>query len=63
MVFRVLAGFLAFLFCLGFFAGLESGELSLLPGCWIILLASAFLVYAIGGNNLVKRILPFLGEE
>jgi len=63
MVFRVLAGFLAFWLALGFFAGLQSGELSLLLACGIILLVSAFLVYAIGGNNLVKRILPFLGEE
>ena len=63
MFFRVIAGFVGFLMGLGFIAGLESGELSPLMGCWIMLLGAAFLVYAIGGNDLVKRIIPFLGEE
>jgi hypothetical protein len=64
MAFRVLAGFLAFWLCLGFLAGLRSGKLSLLlMASGGILLVAAFLVYAIGGNNLIKRILPFLGEE
>ncbi len=58
MVFRVLAGFLAFWFTLGFFAGLYHREF-ILAGSGL-LLGGLFLIYAIGGNKLIKRISSIL---
>ena len=61
MVFRVLAGFLAFWSVLGFFAALEEG--AFVPAIGVLLLGGAFLIYAIGGNKLINRISPFIKEK
>jgi hypothetical protein len=60
MAFRVLAGFLAFWFCLGFFAALEEGVFGFAIA--VLFLGGAFLIYAIGGNELVNRISSFIKE-
>ena len=61
MAFRVLAGFLAFWFCLGSFAALEEGVFGFAIA--VLLLGGVFLVYAIGGNKLINRISPSIEEK
>ena len=60
MVFRVLAGFLAFGSILAFFDYWEKGDLA--PAVLLIVIGGVFLIYAIGGNNLVDRISSFVKE-
>jgi len=60
MVFRVLAGFLAFLAILAFFDYWEGRDLAV--AALMIFMAGVFLIYAIGGNKLANRISSFIKE-